>query len=198
MSSFSDDETRDLARSRGVDVSSRALPMRLAAERLSIVRYVFLVQIEEGIASADQRAALEYADAVLMGWPKDDSERIADLDDASVVRVGELADAMEERIARFRSLEREGDVSGMTECLVSITEQVAGVRSLFQPRFELPTFAEIHRVVQKEWDDDMGRIETSGREDSVDERLERDLRSSVSGTDGSEAGSSAQKGDGRQ
>ena len=38
----------------------------IAAERLSIVRYVFLVQIEEGIASAAQRSSLEYADAVLI------------------------------------------------------------------------------------------------------------------------------------
>ncbi|MDK6360732.1 hypothetical protein QP190_25205, partial [Escherichia coli] len=45
----------------------------ISAERLSIVRYVFLVQIEDGIASASQRSSLEYADAILMGWPDRDN-----------------------------------------------------------------------------------------------------------------------------
>ena len=51
------------------DLTDPMLRLRLASERLSIVRYVFLVQVEDGIASADERASLEYADAVLIGRP---------------------------------------------------------------------------------------------------------------------------------
>ena len=43
--------------------------MMIASQRLSQVRYVFIVQIEDGIPTAHSRAALEYSDAVLMGWP---------------------------------------------------------------------------------------------------------------------------------
>ena len=50
-----------------IDLNDQTLGLKIAAERLSIVRYVFLVQIEDGIASASQRASLEYADAVLIG-----------------------------------------------------------------------------------------------------------------------------------
>lgn len=53
-----------------IDLNDPKLGLKIAAERLSIVRYVFLVQIEDGIASAAQRASLEYADAVLIGWPR--------------------------------------------------------------------------------------------------------------------------------
>ena len=52
-----------------IDLNDPKLGLKIAAERLSIVRYVFLVQIEDGIASAAQRASLEYADAVLIGRP---------------------------------------------------------------------------------------------------------------------------------
>lgn len=187
MSALSDRATRDLARSRGVDLSSPLLLMRLAAERLSIIRYVFLVQIEEGIASADQRAALEYADAVLMGWPQGESGSVVELDEDAEGHAHGLASLMEGHVSRFRDLERDGDVPGMTRCLVSVTEQVAGIRSLYQPGFELPTFEEIQRVVQKEWDDDMGRIETSDQAESVDRKLERDVRGSISGKDSADS-----------
>jgi hypothetical protein len=36
---------------------------------------------------------------------------------------------------------------------------VAEVRRTYQPDFPLPTFAEIRRVVQEEWDEDMDKIE---------------------------------------
>lgn len=39
------------------DLNDPMLGLRLASERLSIVRYVFLVQVEDGIASAEQRAS---------------------------------------------------------------------------------------------------------------------------------------------
>ena len=37
-----------------IDLNDPKLNLKIAAERLSIVRYVFLVQIEDGIASAAQ------------------------------------------------------------------------------------------------------------------------------------------------
>ena len=58
------------------DLNNPYLGLKLASERLSIVRYVFLVQIEDGIASAAQRASLEYADAVLIGWPETDADDV--------------------------------------------------------------------------------------------------------------------------
>ena len=59
----------------------------IAAERLSIVRYVFLVQIEDGIATASQRSSLEYADAVLMGWPDSDASDVTLPDDSTFATV---------------------------------------------------------------------------------------------------------------
>ena len=54
----------------GVDLAQRASVLKIVSERLSLVRYVFLVQIEDGIATATQRASLEYADArVLPQFP---------------------------------------------------------------------------------------------------------------------------------
>ena len=55
-------------------------------------------------------------------------------------------------------------------------ERVAEVRRLYQPDFPLPTFAEIRRVVQDEWDEDMGKIDP--REDNptageIEEETER-------------------------
>ena len=65
------------------DLTDLMLRLRLASERLSIVRYVFLVQVEDGIASADERASLEYADAVLIGETlmraPDKARRLAEL-----------------------------------------------------------------------------------------------------------------------
>ena len=56
---------------RGLDRPNAQIAIGI--ERLSIVRYVFPVQVEDGIASADERASLEYADAVLIGWPETDA-----------------------------------------------------------------------------------------------------------------------------
>lgn len=142
-----------------IDLGDRRLGLKVAAERLSAVRYVFLVQIEDGIASADQRASLEYADAVIIRWPREDAPDIAELDDEQLLVVRDQLLEMEQYIARFSSMERDGDVDGMTDTLIRITERVAEVRRLYQPDFELPTFAEIRRVVQDEWDEDMGKID---------------------------------------
>ena len=142
-----------------IDVDDPRLGMKLASERLSLVRYVFLVQIEDGIATADQRASLEYADAVLAGWPDEHGDEVSDLDAAQLASVRRHMEAMEEQVRRFVAQEREGDVDAMTDTLVRVTEHVAVVRDLYQPDFALPTFAEIRRVVQEEWDEDMGKID---------------------------------------
>ena len=146
------------------DLNDPYLGLKLASERLSIVRYVFLVQIEDGIASAAQRASLEYADAVLIGWPETDSPEVADLDDAQLKIVREHMELMEGYIGKYSQMEHDGDLDGMTDTLIRITERVAEVRRLYQPDFPLPTFAEIRRVVQDEWDEDMGKIDP--REDN--------------------------------
>ena len=57
------DNMQDNKNPWNADLTDPMLRLRLASERLSIVRYVFLVQVEDGIASADERASLEYADA---------------------------------------------------------------------------------------------------------------------------------------
>ena len=134
------------------DLNDPYLGLKLASERLSIVRYVFLVQIEDGIASAAQRASLEYADAVLIGWPEVDAE----------MRL------MEQYIAKFSAMEREQDIDGMTDTLIRVTERVAEVRRAYQPDFPLPTFAEIRRVVQDEWDEDMGKIDPDNASPTAD------------------------------
>ena len=158
-----------------LDVDDPKIGLKIAAERLSIVRYVFLVQIEDGIASASQRASLEYADAVLIGWPETDSPEVVDLDDSQLDAVREHMELMEGYIARFAQMEHEGDIDGMTDTLIRVTERVAEVRRLYQPDFPLPTFAEIRRVVQEEWDEDMGKIDPQESDPTADE-IERETQ----------------------
>ena len=114
-----------------IDLNDPKLGLKIAAERLSIVRYVFLVQIEDGIASAAQRASLEYADAVLIGWPETDSPEVADLDDAQLKIVREHMELMEGYIGKYSQMEHDGDLDGMTDTLIRITERVAEVSILF-------------------------------------------------------------------
>ena len=156
-----------------IDLNDPKLGLKIAAERLSIVRYVFLVQIEDGIATAAQRASLEYADAVLIGWPEEDAEGIVDLDDEQFAMVRKHMELMEEHIAKFAAFERAGDVDNMTDTLIRITERVAEVRRMYQPDFPLPTFAEIRRVVQDEWDEDMGKIDPKDGSPTAEE-IERE------------------------
>ena len=132
-----------LARDRGIDLDDPKLALRVAAERLSTVRYVFLVQIEDGIATAAQRASLEYADAVLIGWPENDAPDVVDLDEQQQAQVAEHMRVMEDHIRKYAAMERDWDIDGMTDTLIRITERVA----------------EIRRVVQQEWDEDMGKID---------------------------------------
>ena len=137
---------------------------------------MFLVQIEDGIASAAQRASLEYADAVLIGWPETDSPEVVDLDAAQAVSVREHMELMESYIKRFSQMEHDGDLDGMTDTLIRITERVAEVRRSYQPGFPLPTFAEIRRVVQDEWDEDMGKIDPQEDDPTADD-IERETES---------------------
>ena len=112
-----------------IDLNDPKLGLKIAAERLSIVRYVFLVQIEDGIASAAQRASLEYADAVLIGWPETDSPEVADLDDAQLKIVREHMELMEGYIGKYSQMEHDGDLDGMTDTLIRITERVRSAAS---------------------------------------------------------------------
>ena len=149
----------DVMKALETDAEDTRLPLRIAAERLSMVRYVFLVQIEDGIATAGQRASLEYADAVLIGWPEADADDVVEPSDEQLRGVREHMGLMEQYIGKFRTMEREGDIDGLTDTLIRITERVAEVRRCFQPGFPLPTFAEIRRVVQDEWDEEMNQID---------------------------------------
>lgn len=174
----------------GADLDDPRLGLRIAAERLSLVRYVFLVQIEDGIATAAQRASLEYADAVLIGWPETDSHEVADLDGDQLATVGAQMELMERRILDFRRQERDGDVDGMTDTLVKVTECVAVIRGLYQPDFALPTFAEIQQVVQDEWDEDMDRIDASSAISTADQ-VEQEKREADRRQTGHEGGVAA-------
>lgn len=174
----------------GADLDDPRLGLRIAAERLSLVRYVFLVQIEDGIATAAQRASLEYADAVLIGWPETDSPEVADLDGDQLATVKTQMELMERRIVAFRRQERDGDVDGMTDTLVKVTECVAAIRGLYQPDFALPTFAEIQQVVQDEWDEDMDRIDADGAISTADQ-VEQETREADRRQTGHEGGVAA-------
>lgn len=149
----------DLSLSNGVGASNVLDALDVAAERLSIVRYVFLVQIEDGIASASQRSSLEYADAVLMGWPDRDNRDVVTPENSETIdKINKNLQKMESNIAEFSKFERASLIDNMSEVLVGITECVANVRGVFQPDFALPTFEEIKRVVQDEWNEEMGNI----------------------------------------
>lgn len=150
------------------DLNDPMLGLRLASERLSIVRYVFLVQVEDGIASADERASLEYSDAVLIGWPEADAADVVTPDAAQLDDIDEQMRDMEQYIAKFSAMERDHDLEGMTDTLIRVTERVAKIRSTYQPDFPLPTFAEIRRVVQNEWDEDMGKIDPDNASPTAD------------------------------
>ena len=151
-----------------IDLNDQALGLKIAAERLSIVRYVFLVQIEDGIASPAAGIA-GIRRRVLIGWPETDSPEVVELDAAKLKTVREQMGMMEQYIRRFSAMERKGDVDGMTDTLIRITERVAEVRRLYQPGFPLPTFAEIRRVVQDEWDEDMGKIDPQEANTTADQ-----------------------------
>ena len=170
-----------------IDLNDPKLGLKIAAERLSIVRYVFLVQIEDGIATAGQRASLEYADAVLIGWPDEHAKGLDAPTDEDRRTIDEQIRLMEEYVDKFRTMEQDGDIDGMTDTLIRITERVARVRSIYQPKFLLPTFAEIRRVVQDEWDEDMGKIDSDTvMNDNGESGLAKDVQKAA--LDADEAG----------
>lgn len=155
----SEDLSLSISLSSGVGASNVLDALDVAAERLSIVRYVFLVQIEDGIASASQRSSLEYADAVLMGWPDRDNRDVVTPENSETIdKINKNLQKMESNIAEFSKFERASLIDNMSEVLVGITECVANIRGVFQPDFALPTFEEIKRVVQDEWNEEMGNI----------------------------------------
>lgn len=191
----------ELAKERGIDINNPRIGLKIASERLAIVRYVFLVQVEDGIATADQRSCLEYADAVLIGWPDMDADGIADLDESGRQTVEERLRSMEGYIARFSAKEAEGDVDTMTDLLVRATECVASIRRLYQPDFPIPTYAEIRHVVQDEWDDDMDKIDLKEHDttvEAIEEETEKaDEQRDADETDSSNTGSDGHKSDGQ-
>lgn len=76
--------------------------LRIVSERLSTVRYVFVVTIEDGLPTVAQRAALEYADAMLIGWPQPGSRDVQDIPDGSLDSVAADIETIEKYIDEFR------------------------------------------------------------------------------------------------
>ncbi|MFD0704799.1 hypothetical protein ACFQY8_03425 [Alloscardovia venturai] len=154
--------------------------LRVASERLSTVRYVFVVAIEDGIANVAQRSALEYSDAVLIGWPDGDAEDVHDPDNREDV-AGFIAE-VEKRIDIFRQAESDNDVNVMADTLIHISEYVAQVRKSYQPEFLLPTYAEIRRFVQQQWDEEnaahaaSAQVTASDAKESVTDGAEDTLK----------------------
>lgn len=191
-----------LAAERGIDVNNPRIGLKVASERLAIVRYVFLVQVEDGIATADQRAALEYADAALVGWPEMDAADVVDPDEDGLRTAAERLGEMERYIEQFSKHEAKGDVDAMNDLFVHATECVASVRRLYQPEFPIPTYAEIRRVVQDEYDEDMGKIDPSEHTatvEAIEEQTEQaDERREQGQTDNADEGSGFNLNDGGQ
>jgi hypothetical protein len=132
--------------------------LAIAGERLSQVRYVFMVQIEDGIASANSRAALEYSDAVLMGWPDSDSDSVRKPSPEEMTHVRHCGRAIEKHLQSFRQAEKNDQTNEMARQLVSMTDNIAQIRRAYQPDLRLPHFDEISHVVRDEWEEDMDRI----------------------------------------
>ena len=125
---------------------------------------------ESGVQSTQDVAALRSigADAVLIGWPETDASDVITPDAAQLDDIDEQMRVMEQHIAKFSAMERDHDIVGMTDTLIRVTERVAGIRSIYQPDFPLPTFAEIRRVVQDEWDEDMDKIDPDNASPTAD------------------------------
>ncbi len=158
------------------EIDNPKLWLRIVSERLSTVRYVFLVSIEDGIPTVEHRSALEYADAVLIGWPEADDRDVHILNDEQRINVSTQIENCEKRIETFIKAEREQNSDVMSDSLIRISECVANVRKEYQPDFPLPTFAEIRRYVESEWSEDMDRIEADAQE------YEQSIQSGEGGT----------------
>ena len=130
---------------------------------------MFLAHIEDGIAFGGTACVARICrSAVLIGWPEADADDVVELNEEKLRNVDEQMRLMEQYIAKFSAMEREQDIDGMTDTLIRVTERVAKVRRAYQPDFPLPTFAEIRRVVQDEWDEDMGKIDPDNASPTAD------------------------------
>lgn len=148
--------------------------LRIASERLSQVRYVFIIQIEDGIPTAFQRSALEYSDAVLMGWPSSGASDLVEPEESQWSSLRACVLRIRRHLTMFRKAERMDKTDEMGEALIQIADNVAQIRKTYQPDFLLPTFAEIRRVVEDEWKADM---EALGSGDIDAERLRSGFQS---------------------
>lgn len=147
--------------------------MPMASERLSQVRYVFIVQIEDGVASARSRSCLEYADAVLMAWPDETAEDVLPSDRVDQKAMARAEKEMERHIVAFRLAERADQTDVMGDELVKIADAAATIRHAYQPQVRIPTIEEISRVVGEEWNEEMGSIDAEELENG--EELRHDV-----------------------
>ena len=125
-------------------------------------------QLAQANTEAKNQLLNAIADAVLIGWPETDASDVITPDAAQLDDIDEQMRVMEQHIAKFSAMERDHDIVGMTDTLIRVTERVAGIRSIYQPDFPLPTFAEIRRVVQDEWDEDMDKIDPDNASPTAD------------------------------
>ena len=127
-------------------------------------------QLLNAIADAlDQHADdIAAANTLDMNKAETDASDVITPDAAQLDDIDEQMRVMEQHIAKFSAMERDHDIVGMTDTLIRVTERVAGIRSIYQPDFPLPTFAEIRRVVQDEWDEDMDKIDPDNASPTAD------------------------------
>lgn len=147
--------------------------MSIASERLSQVRYVFIVQIEDGVPSAHSRSCLEFADAVLMSWPETGSPGLQPADKIDQKAMADVEKQLEKHINSFRLAERADQTDEMGDELVKVASAVATIRRAYQPDVRIPTFDEISHVVSEEWKEEMGAIDPEELETS--EELRHDV-----------------------
>ncbi|MBO5632147.1 MAG: phosphoribosylglycinamide synthetase [Aeriscardovia sp.] len=128
--------------------------LSISAERLSQVRYAFIVQTEDGIPSAYQQAALEYADAVLFGWSDNDDD-LQEPTEHDTKLIQQCVQSTELHLTTFCAAEKNNKTNIMADNLIQIADNIAQIRKIYQPDFLVPTFAEIKRVVTEEWNQNM-------------------------------------------
>ena len=147
-----------------IDLNDSKLGLKIAAERLSIVATCSLCRSRTASPPPPSVRRSNTRTPCSSVGPRPIRPKSRNLDDAQLKIVREHMELMEGYIGKYSQMEHDGDLDGMTDTLIRITERVAEVRRLYQPDFPLPTFAEIRRVVQDEWDEDMGKIDP--REDN--------------------------------
>ena len=101
---------------KDIEQSERVRPrtwLRIVSERLSTVRYIFVVTIEDQLPTVNERAALEYADAVLLGWPQGESKDVRDIPEEELAAVSADIASVESCIDLFRQGEKDSDADRM-------------------------------------------------------------------------------------